>query len=108
MGSEIELYLDADGLPRARGGLAACFLEADLQADRTLAAELLRRLDAVADGAGKSDELIGNAHRLLLGPKGARIEPLFDRSAGPAALPLAELRRLVSAWLDLLDRVADE
>ncbi len=108
MGAEIELYLDADGLPRARGGLAARFLEADLQADRALAAELLRRLEAVADGARDSDELIGNAHRLTLSPKGARIEALFDRAAGPAALSLAELRRLVSAWLALLDRVADE
>lgn len=107
MGEAIELYLDADGSPRARGGLPARFLEADLQADRTLAVELLRRLDAVADGARDSDELIGNAHRLALGPRGARIEALFDRAAVPAALSLAELRRLVSAWLALLDRVGD-
>ncbi len=108
MGEEIKLYLDADGLPRARGGLPARFLEADLQADRALAAELLRRLDAAADGARDSDELIGNAHRLVLGPQGARIEALFDRAAGPAELSLAELRRLVLDWLDLLGRVADD
>ena len=108
MCEEIDLFLDADGLPRARGGLAACFLETDLQADRTLAVELLRRLDAVADGARDSDELIGNGHRLVLHSQGARIEALFDPAAGPAALSLAELRRLVSAWLALLDWVADD
>ena len=108
MGNEVELFLDADGVPRARGGLTARFLEADLQADRTLAVELLHRLDAVADGARASDELIGNAHRLALGPRGARIESLFDRTAAPAAMSLAELRRLVSAWLALLERAGND
>jgi hypothetical protein len=108
MGLEVELYLDTDGLPRARGGLPARFLEADLQGDRALAAELLRRLDAVADGARENDELIGNAHRLELGPRGARIEALFDSAVAPALLSLAELRRLVSAWIALIERAPDD
>ena len=73
-----------------------------------LAAELLRRLDAVADGARENDELIGNAHRLELGPRGARIEALFDSAVAPALLSLAELRRLVSAWIALIERAPDD
>lgn len=101
MSAEVELYLDDDGRPRARGGLAARFLETDLQADAALAGELLRRLDRAA--VGESNELIANAHCLELGPEQVRIEPLFDPTAAPVDLPLEELRDLVSAWCALLE-----
>lgn len=99
---KLDLYRDADGSPRARGGLFAGFLESDLQGSVTSTVRLLDLLDRLEAGEIEHWEETGNAHTLTLAPEGATIAAEWDDEAQPELVPLSDLRHGLTRWLEML------
>jgi hypothetical protein len=103
----LEFYRDDLGEPRVRvphgRELLGRYLEGDLQTDVRHARRIAGAVDRVAAGQLPSFSETGNAYTLTLTPAGAVIESELDERAPALALPLADLRAAVGAWIAFLE-----
>ena len=104
----LEFHRDELGEPRIRAPhgqeLLGRYLEGDLQTDVRHARQVAHAVDRVAAGELPSFSETGNAHTLTLTPAGAVIESELDEQAPALALPLADLRAAVGAWIAFLEK----
>ena len=97
---ELEFYLDADGMHRARGEdeRLAAYLETDLQGSTTVTAELIRLLEDPTF----TDDFNGNGHRVDFRDNSVAIEAMHDPSAPDRVLSRDELLTYARAWLEFI------
>jgi hypothetical protein len=88
---------------RTRRGLLISFLESEVQGSVAAGREILEQLAQVVAGERPRATWIGNAHRLTMSKKTARIVDEIDPEAPFLRLPLADLYSALDAWLDVLE-----
>ena len=100
MTTELEFYMDAQGMPCARGAdeRLAVYLQTDLQGSTELTLELIRLLE----DPGFEGDFNGNAHCVDFRENSVSIEALHDEAAPDRVLSREEMLDCARAWLGFI------
>ncbi len=103
----ITIYRDDDGMLRAKARkknqLLAAFFETDVQEDGQMATELLGEVELLKQGKKKRFETSGNGHVIVITPRTATIESLFDEEASARRIKLDQFHSLLKDWLKAIN-----
>jgi hypothetical protein len=88
-----KFYFDKNGNPRARGATAEkplmTFLEVDVQGSDHICRDLMDDVTAIEDGSDDLREFTGNAHQVVITPRGVTIAANGSDDTTAATVPVA-------------------